>query len=110
MRESEEFEHSRKRVFKSRPLASVPGIVGSIAALLTLGWPLWQKFGKVSGALSEVLFPGLLFVIAVAEHAGSTGHWGLPEYWGLIVAASFNGILYAGLAWLAMDLWKASFQ
>jgi hypothetical protein len=111
MREFEEFGHSRKLGgFTSRWLRFIPGIVGIIFALLTLGWPLWEKFGKVSQALSEVLFPGLLFVIAVAEHGDFTGHGSLPEFWGLVVAAAFNGILYCGLTLLALILWKASFQ
>jgi len=111
MRESEEFERSRKLGgFTSRWSKFLPGVVGIIASLLTLGWTSWEKFGKVSQVLSEALFPGLLFAIAVAEHGGSAGRGGSPEYWGLILAAAFNGILYCGLTWLAVVLWNVSFQ
>ena len=112
-----EFEHSRQaQRCTSRWLPFIPVVVGIIAALLKLSWPLWEKLGKASGAFTEVVFPGLLFTIAIAEHGGFTGHGGfagpsgLAVFWGLLLAGAVNGIFYCGLTWLALILWRAVSQ
>lgn len=72
-----------------------------MAALLTLGMQDYRfasHLGEAGGALTAVLFPGLLGSMAIAGNAHAFSLW---------IAAEFNGIRYCSLIWPAWSLASA---